>query len=290
MANFKLALDAGHYMGTPGKRCLKSIDPKETREWYLNDRICDKLTTALKDYEGIEIKRVDNTTGKTDVTLSNRCKTANDWGADLYLSTHHNAGVKGGKGGGLEVYRYTRTSPNSETARCQKLFYDELIKAGVMKGDRSKPTPTADFTVLINTKMIAILVECGFMDSQVDTPIILTEEFADKVVKGYVNALVKWANLKKKEPVKPKEPDNLKAVEAKPSKKPVVTVKYFKKYNGNAVLVQALKELGINSAFNYRAKIAVKNGIAKNIISYLGTKKQNEKMLSLLKKGKLIKP
>ena len=26
-----ICIDAGHYIGTPGKRCLKSIDPGETR-------------------------------------------------------------------------------------------------------------------------------------------------------------------------------------------------------------------------------------------------------------------
>ena len=36
---FILALDAGHYLATPGKRCLKSLDPKQTREWILNDRV-----------------------------------------------------------------------------------------------------------------------------------------------------------------------------------------------------------------------------------------------------------
>ena len=30
---FKLALNAGHGLYTEGKRCLKSLDPKETREW-----------------------------------------------------------------------------------------------------------------------------------------------------------------------------------------------------------------------------------------------------------------
>ena len=38
-----IALDAGHGMGTAGKRCLKSIDPNQTREWFLNDRIADMV-------------------------------------------------------------------------------------------------------------------------------------------------------------------------------------------------------------------------------------------------------
>lgn len=33
-----IALDAGHYNDTPGKRCLKRIDPNETRERFLNAR------------------------------------------------------------------------------------------------------------------------------------------------------------------------------------------------------------------------------------------------------------
>ena len=34
--------------------------------------------------------------------------------------------------------------------------------------------------------MPAVLMECGFMDSTVDCPIILTEDFADKIAKAFV--------------------------------------------------------------------------------------------------------
>ena len=88
---FKLAISAGHYLGTPGKRCDKSLDPNETREWWLNNRVADKLEKILADYDGIEILRVDDTTGKKNVTLDERVIAANKWGADFYLSIHHNA-------------------------------------------------------------------------------------------------------------------------------------------------------------------------------------------------------
>ena len=38
-----ICIDAGHGLHTPGKRCLKSLDPRETREWRLNARVADKL-------------------------------------------------------------------------------------------------------------------------------------------------------------------------------------------------------------------------------------------------------
>ena len=46
----KIAIDAGHGINTKGKRCLKSIDSKETREWWLNDRIADRLQKKLAEY------------------------------------------------------------------------------------------------------------------------------------------------------------------------------------------------------------------------------------------------
>ena len=69
---FKLALNAGHGMSTAGKRCMKALDPNETREWYLNDRICDKIENLLKNYNGIEVLRIDDTTGATDISLANK--------------------------------------------------------------------------------------------------------------------------------------------------------------------------------------------------------------------------
>ena len=42
----KIAIDAGHGLKTAGKRCLKSLDKNETREWVLNNRV----SVALADY------------------------------------------------------------------------------------------------------------------------------------------------------------------------------------------------------------------------------------------------
>lgn len=55
-------------------------------------------------------------------------------------------------------------------------------------------------------------------------------------------------------------------------------------YKGNSI-VDALKQIGIDSSFSNRKKIAIRN----NISNYTGTAIQNTKMLNLLKKGKLLK-
>lgn len=61
-------------------------------------------------------------------------------------------------------------------------------------------------------------------------------------------------------------------------------IEYFPKYQDS--LVNALNAVGADSSYDYRKRIAVKNGIS----NYSGTADQNTKLLSLLKEGKLIKP
>lgn len=181
-----IAIDAGHGLYTAGKRCLKSIDSSETREWYLNDRIADRLEAALKNYD-CKVIRVDDTTGKTDIYLSKRCSQANERKADVYISIHHDAGIKGGSGGGTTVYYY---SSNPEREAQAKNLYNCVVDATRLKGNRSNPVIKKGFDVLKNTNMDAFLIENGFMDSTHDTPIILTELHANKTVEGLVKFLV----------------------------------------------------------------------------------------------------
>lgn len=193
---FKIALGAGHGLNTAGKRTLKALDPNETREWWLNDRICDYVEAYLKDYEGYELLRLDDSDdGADDIALASRVKQANDWGADFYLSVHHNAGINGGTGGGIVAYSYPGSSKGAEW---RDAFYEALIKATGLKGNRYDGTLTANYYVLRYTKAVSTLLELGFMDSASDVPILLTDEYAQKCAKAIVEVLVARGGLKKK--------------------------------------------------------------------------------------------
>lgn len=190
-----IALDAGHYNDTPGKRCLKSIDPKETRERFLNTRMAEHVEELLKEYD-CKVMRCDDRTGKTDPSLSERAARANRAGAGVFVSIHHNAGVNGGNGGGICVFAAENASKTS--LALQKAIYDETVNRTGLKGNRATPLPISNFTVIYKANMPAVLGEFGFMDSTTDVPIILTDDFSQKCAKGIVAALVKTFGIKKK--------------------------------------------------------------------------------------------
>ncbi len=190
----KFALNAGHGYNTPGKRCLKALDPNETREYILNKRICDKVQDILKEYSGIEILRIDD---GSELSVSARAKKANAWKADYYIAVHHNAGLNGKQGGGIEVYTYLTV--DQKTLDLQKAVYDSLIAHTGLKGNRSNPLRKADLGECRETAMPAVLIENGFMDSPADTPLILTEDYADKSAAAIAEVIIKMAGAKKAE-------------------------------------------------------------------------------------------
>lgn len=206
--SLKIAIDAGHGLYTSGKRCLKSLDPNQTREWYLNDRIADKLEEILKGYN-CEVLRMDNITGLTDISLANRVKKANTWGADVYISIHHNAGINGGSGGGTVVYYYSNDRERLNQARA---LYNAVVKVTGLIGNRSSVVIKNGFYVIKNTNMPAFLLENGYMDSSTDVPVILSEDHANKTAIGLLNFLVNTFGLTERsgvvatQPAKPVKP------------------------------------------------------------------------------------
>lgn len=264
---FKLSLSAGHYYYTLGKRCDKKLDKNRTREWTLNDRICDKIEDKLKAYDGIEILRLDDTTGKKGISLLERSNASNKWGADLYLAIHHNAGINGGSGGGVVSYTYLR--PGAEELEWQKLFYDAIIKNTGLKGNRATPLAKANLHECREPKAPAILLECGFMDSKVDVPIILTEKFAEGVANACVDVIVKKAKLKAKKETEVKAEEKATDYITYTVKKGDSLWKIAKTYLGNGAKYTEIVALnGIVGEFIYeglKLKIPTKKAVNSKI-------------------------
>lgn len=160
----KIAVSAGHggYGVTPGKR-----GPDGKFEWIWNNAAAIAFIQHLKNFENVQTIRVDDPTGRTDIPLVDRVRKANLWGADIYVSFHHNAmgSVWVAHGLGIETFRSDRVSASSSAGKLQAAIHPRIVDAMGLK-DRGQKT--APFYELRYTKMPAVLLEGGFMDSRVD--------------------------------------------------------------------------------------------------------------------------
>lgn len=192
---FKIAYCAGHYIGTPGKRVPKSLDKNQTREWVLNDRVARFFAEAADQYEGVELLRTDDPTGKKHISIKNRTKKANSWGADIYVDMHHNAAGKVFSGGGVVAFSKKKDATGK---KYRDVIYAAVVAAGGLRGNRAKPLVEKNYSTMVHSKAPAVLIEYGFMDSRTDYPVISTEEYAKKVGYATMKAIAQMEGLKKK--------------------------------------------------------------------------------------------
>lgn len=198
---FKVAYCAGHYLGTPGKRVPRQLDPAQTREWVLNDRVARYFNERMLQYESVQTMRTDDSTGQKEIKIKKRTASANEWGADIYLDFHHNAGAKLTNAGGVVAFSYPGSKRGKEY---RDTIYDAVVAAGGLRGNRSNPKVEKAFDSLKYAAAPAVLIEYGFMDSRSDYPVISTEEYAKAVGYATADGIAKVAGLEKKKPTEPK--------------------------------------------------------------------------------------
>jgi len=186
----KIVLDAGHGIHTSGKQT-----PNGVKEWTLNDAVARQVTTKLKDYE-VEVHRIDDTTGKTDISLTERINRTNKIMPDVMISIHHNAlAGKWDTHTGVEIY-YNNTRGNATEKILAKNIVDKLAANTKLKNRGVKTEQWAVLTC--NTKITALLTEGGFMDSTIDHPVITSTSGQTAYAKAIADTLIKHLGLKKK--------------------------------------------------------------------------------------------
>lgn len=157
----RIAIRAGHggSNSTPGKRT-----PDNEYEWNFNDAVVRGAIAKLNEYQNVEILRVDDASGKTDVPLKTATSRLNAWKAEAFVSVHHNANTgKWGAWTGVETFIYTQASAQSHALA--KAVHPRLVSA---MGLRDRGIKSANFHDLRESNCPAILTEGGYMDSRID--------------------------------------------------------------------------------------------------------------------------
>jgi N-acetylmuramoyl-L-alanine amidase len=181
----KLVIDPGHGGHDPGA-VANGLKEKD-----LTLTIAKHIGRMLAEYEGVEVHYT-----RTDdrfLELSERAAIANKLKADYFISVHIN--VNAGGGTGFESYIYNG-GVSAKTIAYQNVIHAEIMKAIGNVTDRGKKR--ANYAVLRETHMPAILTENLFIDNRNDATKLKSEQFLLQVAHGHVQGIVKAFGLKKK--------------------------------------------------------------------------------------------
>ena len=185
----KVWLDAGHGGNDPGavgfvrEKDINLIISNGVGKFLENNYICKVGYTR-----------------KTDkaVSLAKRCEDANKWGADLFVSLHSNAGG----GYGYEDFIHSSLSNTGATAKIRNEIHAVVARVWTDEDRRNRGKKKANFYVLRNTKMAAVLLENGFVDNRTDAALLQNSSFIAKLIRAVAVGIANGVALEKK-PVAP---------------------------------------------------------------------------------------
>jgi len=187
----RLYLDPGHGGSDSGAQGNGLMEKNITLDIALKIR-----SILTSQYEDVQVKM--SRTEDTTKSLNQRTNEANAWGAHFYLSIHCNA--FNGSARGYEDYIHSSLSDSSTTAKYQDIIHAEVLKVNQLQ-DRGKKR--ANFYVLRESVMPALLTENGFIDHAQDAELMKQSSWRQNVAQGHVNGLAKAFNLKRKQQVVP---------------------------------------------------------------------------------------
>lgn len=198
---YLVVLDAGHGMDTMGKRTPLFDDGTFMKEREFNKAVVEKMIQQLKSYECevLWVSQEDNDVAL--VTRSNRANTRYQqmimqYGKEnvsgVFVSIHANASSDTWDiANGIETFAYPSSKESSILATNVQ---DKLVEATKLK---NRGVKTADFAVLRQSQMVAILCECGFMNFKLEAQLLKRDDYRELCATAIVKGIIEYLKLKK---------------------------------------------------------------------------------------------
>jgi N-acetylmuramoyl-L-alanine amidase len=143
----------------------------------------------------VEFIHADKDEGNTDESLASRLKAYVNAGVDAFVSIHHNA-FTGSWNGATGVEVYTDKNATTSDLRLADCIYGRLVNHTKLRGRGIKK---ANWYVIDQNRIPAVLVEGGFMDGTNDYKVITSEEGQNAYAKAVAEGLIEFLGLTKKE-------------------------------------------------------------------------------------------
>ncbi len=203
----KVVIDPGHGGTDPGARDAAGRPEKES-----NLRVALKVEALLR-RQGIDVlmtRRDDSS-----VSLPARCKMSDDWGADVYLSLHADAGAPTARG--HHAIHSIHSRPGKGGAKLARLIVDEVTRATgrqpMSYGDRgvwsrkSDRNPSKDwYAVIRGTRASAVILERGFLTNPQDAALMFDDADLDRQAEGIARGVCAYFGVPFRAPTPQPQP------------------------------------------------------------------------------------
>lgn len=183
-----ILVDAGHNYS--GKDIGARIEEKELKEEIITWEIADRLRKKLEKMGYTVVMTREEVTDNIEPasqleSLQARVDLAHKVSADLFISIHCNMGG----GTGTETYCF---KPGGYSERLAKLVQKNITEN---TGLRDRGVKNANFYVIKNTLMPAILVETAFMDNESDTEVITSAKGQELIAQAIADSVKKYDSM-----------------------------------------------------------------------------------------------
>jgi len=177
-----IVLDAGHGGHDPGAQGHGLVEKNVAL------RIARGVRDGLQSKYDVDVRM----TRDSDkfVELSERADIANRINADLFVSFHHNAAG----GSGFETFVFPGTR-RSKTGEMQDAIHDKLMAFYGPRGIRDRGKKEANFAVLRETDMPAVLIENLFLDHAGDAALLKQVNTIDSIIAASVMGIADALDL-----------------------------------------------------------------------------------------------
>lgn len=144
-------------------------------------------------------------TGDNTVSLSQRTNAANAWGANYFISIHHNSGPATARG--YEDFIHLNVGDSTTTGRIRRAIYTEVTRRVLPKyGLPNRGAKKADFHVLRETSMPASLIEVCFVSNASDRALMDNPQFYRDMASALGDGLASGLGLTRKSAPAPTGP------------------------------------------------------------------------------------
>lgn len=200
--NYLIYLDPGH--GGRETGAVGRVDGRQYIEKNLNLQVSFKVRNLLLD-KGYEVFM--SRTNDSFVSLQRRPEQANNLGADIFVSLHHNAMPNSTTTTGIETFYYipernyppldkNRPYHNDPTRIAGSKRLSEAIHGQLINQTRAydRGVKRGAYAVVREAHMPAVLLEYGFMSTPAELRVMTQNSYQNRLAKATVDGIIRYFN------------------------------------------------------------------------------------------------